>query len=219
MIGAWRLSGNKWPWTHGSNYAARYRTSNLHTVNSEADLSFGNLVYKGRNPGDDKYDLPSKYKSGNDLTDYYHVGVVVNTAPLQIMHCTTVDGGIKIDTKLGAWKYTGGFNLLDEREGEDKMGGYPYKATVTADSGKTVNMRKAPDTTAKAIKAVPIGETVEVTDDYNDKWAAIVYEGKNGYMMREFLKAEDPGDEAAAKIRQATTLLEEALTLLNGGVG
>lgn len=58
-----------------------------------------------------------------------------------------------------------------------------------------------------------------MTDDYNDKWAAIVYEGKNGYMMREFLKAENPGDEAAAKIRQASILLDEALTLLSGGVG
>lgn len=151
VIGAWKLGGGKWPWTHGTNYAMRYRTSNVRAVNSAADLQYGNLVYKGRQPGDENYNLPKKYNDSGDLTDYYHIGVVINTAPLQIIHCTTVDGGIKIDTKPGAWKYTGSLNLLEEREGDSNMGGYPYKAQVHADSGKTVNMRKAPDTTAKAI--------------------------------------------------------------------
>lgn len=39
--------------------------------------------------------------------DYYHVGVVTRLSPFEITHCTSVDGGIKRDTKLGKWGYAG----------------------------------------------------------------------------------------------------------------
>lgn len=67
----------------------------------------GNLVFKAREPGEDKYDLPSSYKNHPDQRDYYHVGVVTSIDPLVISHCTGVPGGIKKDNKLGAWHYTG----------------------------------------------------------------------------------------------------------------
>ena len=72
IIGAWRMAGNKWPWTHGSNYTARYLTKNL---GKDQPLNLGDLVFKGKQPGDSGYHLPDQYKKGTDLTDYYHVGV------------------------------------------------------------------------------------------------------------------------------------------------
>ena len=47
IIGAWRLSGNKWPWIHGSNYTARYLSDNL---GPDQPLELGDLVYKMVDP-------------------------------------------------------------------------------------------------------------------------------------------------------------------------
>jgi len=150
IIGAWRLAGNKWPWTHGSNYAARNRVNNFRTVNGTGDLHPGDLVFKGRMPGSEGYSLPTKYKSSGDLTDYYHVGVVMSVAPLLIMHCTSVEGGIKKDGSIGKWRYAGELNLLEsDTGGGENMNEYLYRAMVVAGSGKTVNMRKDADKNAK----------------------------------------------------------------------
>lgn len=80
---------------------------NLRKVSSEKQLNLGDLVFKGRAPGEANYSLPTKYKSSGDLTDYYHVGVVTRLVPFEITHCTGVEGGIKRDSKLGKWAYAG----------------------------------------------------------------------------------------------------------------
>lgn len=188
IIGAVRLTGTSWPWTHGSNYAARYRTANLHYVDQAYQLELGNLVYKARKPGDDKYDLPSTYSGHPDQNDYYHVGVVTSVDPLVITHCTSVDGGIKRDNTLGAWHYTGSLNQIKEGGGSMLV---DYQAVVIADSGTTVNLRKSPSTKASVQKTVRVGTVVEVTEEYDDEWAKVNTDGLTGYMMRKFLEAAD----------------------------
>lgn len=185
IIGAVRLSGTKWPWTHGSNYSARYRTNNQHYVDKANDQQLGDLVYKARTIGDAKYDLPSTYKNHPDNRDYYHVGVVTNVDPLVITHCTGVEGGIKRDNGLGAWHYTGSLNQIEGGGGSMPVN---YKATVIADNGTTVNMRQSPSVKASVQKAVRVGTTVEVIAEYDDEWAKIKTDGLAGYMMRKFLQ-------------------------------
>ena len=185
IIGAVRLSGVKWPWTHGSNYAARYRVNNQHYVSKANEQILGDLVFKARNPGEAKYDLPSTYKNHPDQKDYYHVGVVTSVSPLVITHCTGVEGGIKRDNVLGAWHYTGSLNQI---EGGDEPMNVNYKAIVVADSGSTVNQRSNPTINASILKAVPVGTVVGVTEECNDEWAKINVQGTVGYMMRKFLQ-------------------------------
>lgn len=65
-------------------------------------------------------------------------------------------------------------------------------AVVTASSGSTVNMRKAPKSGAKLVNRVPIGTTVKVLDN-KDGWSKIAYTDPTGavwygWMMDEFLK-------------------------------
>lgn len=107
VIGAVRLMGLTWKGTHGSNYAARYKTYNLRPIGCTDELSPGQLVYKSRDPQHDKYNLPAGYDGHPDQRDYYHVGVVTGVGPLEITHCTTVSGGIKQDTEQGKWAYYG----------------------------------------------------------------------------------------------------------------
>ena len=243
IIGAVRLCGEKWPWTHGSNYAARNRMRGLRYVSEAGELNLGELVYKAREPGEAGYSLPSAYAGSPDQRDYYHVGVVTGVSPLEITHCTKSDSvsGIVRDTKLGKWHWAGELNLVDYDGGsEDDV--YPiFEAVVTAPSGKTVNMRKGPSKNEAVLEAVPIGTFVGVLGEYDNDWWRIEHNSKRGYMMSQFLSPIDaqpddtPGidDEdicvvsrgrliamkalLAPLINEATHLLNEVESVLKGG--
>lgn len=226
IIGAWRMSGNKWPWTHGSNYTARYLVTGL---GADQPLHLGDLVFKGRQPGDPGYRLPSRYKDSGDITDYYHVGVVTSTDPLVITHCTSVKGGIKRDTARGKWKYSGEFSKL--QEGSVTLQDILY---VTAPNGDAVNMRQLASTSSSIIAKVPVGEQVNVLGVTDTGWTHITWKKYTGWMMSKFLTGDEklpsePSDGNAGQILQdeletlrqgleaIKTQSEKLLALLAGG--
>lgn len=184
IIGAIRLAGGTWNGTHGSNWAAR---NEMRTLGFITTPYLGEIVYKAKEPGQDGYDLPAKYQSSGDLLDYYHVGVVTSVNPLTITHCTSVAGGIKRDDKLGQWRFGGELKLVDYGESDEPMETL-YQATVTAVSGRTVNLRANPSEKARVLKSVPVGSVVDVLDDSTDpNWAWISWNGIQGWMMSKFL--------------------------------
>lgn len=198
IIGALRLAGFKWPGTHGSNWAARNAMDGLEHIADPGKLFLGEIVFKAHEPGEKGYDLPGAYKNSPDQRDYYHVGVVTGTAPLVITHCTSVPGGIQRDNRLGAWKWGGKLKYVDYQGGDANMEEPLYRATVTAESGKTVRMRTGPSTNAWVEEEVPIGTEVEVLDVLNG-WCKIRLEnGKTGYMMGKFLRELGGNEEPAA---------------------
>lgn len=184
IIGAWRLAGKTWPWTHGSNYAARHRVRNLATGQL---LQLGDLVFKARPPGSAGYSLPDTYKNDPDRNDYYHVGIVTAVDPLTITHCTSVDGGIKEDHSRGQWTYSGQLNLLED----ETMTSTKY---VYATKGKTVNLRKSAKLTAGLVKSIPIGTQVEILGSTSTGWDAVQWGDLKGYMLQKFLVEELPED-------------------------
>lgn len=113
IIGAIRLAGGSWTGTHGSNYAARYEMSSFAEIPSASSLTYGDIVYKHYTPDESGWSLPGTYDDHEDQNDYYHVGVVIGTDPLEIVHCTTVSGGIKYDSSLGAWSHYGRLSKVD----------------------------------------------------------------------------------------------------------
>lgn len=116
IIGACERCGIEWTGVHGTNWWARHYTDSLMGVTDADDLALGDIVYKARNPGQSGYDLPDRYDSDPDKRDFYHVGVVMSTDPLVIMHCTQngdVDG-VTTDSRLGSqWRYKGQLSLID----------------------------------------------------------------------------------------------------------
>ena len=227
IIGAVRQNGVKWPWTHGSNYAARNRINNLHYISKANEQQRGDIVFKARNPGEPKYDLPSRYNDSLDKKDYYHVGVVTRTNPLEITHCTSSSGcvywgmrgnegpmwlpcgsGIKFDKELGAWHYAGTLNQI---KGGDIPMVVNYQATVVADNGNTVNLRANPSINSSVQKTVRVGTIVDVIDEQNSEWAKIKVDATLGYMMRKFLM-DDNGDAEDQVVIQVPK--EQALTLM-----
>ena len=69
-----------------------------------------------------------------------------------------------------------------------------YKAIVTADTGKTVNMRNNPSRAAAIVAQVPVGTPVDVLEEQGE-WSRIGVDGKTGYMMAQYLvKENEPVD-------------------------
>ena len=92
-------------------------------------------------------------------------------------------------------------------------------ATVTAKSGSNVNMRKTPSKTGILVERVPVGATVTVNSN-NGEWAQIVYGGKTGYMMSEFLS---PGgvsvDAGTGDVSRADEIRAQIMALVDELVG
>ena len=227
LIGAIRRAGGSWPGIHGSNWAARNAMAWLLPVADAGDLSVGDIVYKAKRPGETGYSLPDRYAADPDRADYYHVGVVRSVSPLRIVHCTS-PGGVVVDAKVGKWAYRGWLKLIDTSAsagvsntttGDDAT--MDILATVTAESGSTVNLRSRASTSASLLERVPVGERVTILDEYGG-WAKIKYGSVTGYMMSEFLhaapSATDPVDTLEAAW-EAIRALQLRVAALEGGEG
>lgn len=197
--------------TSGTNWTFRNQVDNKRRINSAADLRFGDVVFKAREPGDSGYALPGKYKPGGsgyngDLTDYCHIGVVKSVSPLRIIHMTGPTA--KTDTSIGKWKWAASLKSSYISDGaepapEPKPAPDPgpspeptpepapipggEKATVHAESGSWVKMRREPSTRCRLWDEVPIGATVYIVE-FGYDWCKIDYGRRKGwYMMTKFL--------------------------------
>ena len=159
IIGAVRLAGGAWDGTHGSNYAMRHEITDTIGITGAGDLSIGDIVFKAYEPGDKNWRLPDTYKNDIDQRDYYHVGIVTRTNPLEITHCTSVSGGIKRDNRVGQWKFAGKLRLVDYNSDgaepgrdDEHMCNEQWRV-----KGGTLNLRSKPFTTAQRITGIPNG--------------------------------------------------------------
>lgn len=93
-----------------------------------------------------------------------------------------------------------------------------YKARVVAESGSTVRMRSEASSASSTLAKVPLETTVDVIAEM-DGWKQIVYEGKTGYMMDEFLekKQEAITNEYYVKIKCASAAEAKRLAELLAG--
>lgn len=190
IIGAVKLAGGIWPGTHGSNWAARNAMSTFERIADASKMFLGEIVYKAKEPGEDGYSLPDRYKDSGDLRDYYHVGVVTGVDPLEITHCTSVPGGIAFDTKMGNWRWGGELKYVDYKKGGTTMEPI-YQAKVYAEGNDyPVKMREQASTQSGILARIPQGTIVNVLgivgSDEGD-WGFILYGDQTGYMMNKFL--------------------------------
>jgi hypothetical protein len=180
IIGALRLGGVKWSGTHGSNYAVRNKMTTFAPIGSKADLAIGHLVYKAKAPTESGYALPNAYKNSPDKNDYYHVGVVTGVNPLEITHCTSVSGGIKIDASLGKWSHYGELEGVEYGAVE-----LPNMSKYRVTGGKLA-LRQGASTGATLIMFMKDGADVEAIPR-EDGWSYVLYTGRTGYSMSRYL--------------------------------
>ena len=195
VIGSLRRTGLKWTGIHGSNWAARKESVNLHKVTSINDLEVGDMVLKACEPGSSGYALPSRYRKGGayyngDLKDYYHAGLVYSKNPFQIRHMSSK---MTIDTKLGKWNYAARLKPLvnagayaANTSTDVAIPSSGTQAIVTAPTGSTVNFRKTPSLRGALIMRIKLGQIVDIIEP-GEEWCKIKYQKKTGYMMAQFL--------------------------------
>lgn len=128
----------------------------------------------------------------------------------------TIKGGWN---RIGLWdrlSYGDAVDAILKGKTEDRSDGQVSIATVVAESGTTVNMRRRADTAGALVMRVPIGEKVTVNDRGNE-WCEIMYLGEHGYMMTKFLDFGDAAEEPQ-KITVAKADMEEVYNILGGCV-
>ena len=79
--------------------------------------------------------------------------------------------------------------------------------------GNTVNMRKRMAKSSDLVARVPVGSRVIVTAD-KGAWCAITYDGKNGYMMSNYLEYDGQGGESGGSV----TLTAEEYAAVNSAL-
>lgn len=210
---------------HSSNWFARYRTDNLAALMSENPLTPGALVYKAREGTaqlNARYQPGGRYYTG-DMLDYYHVGVVTGTDPLEITHCTSTDSvdGIARDGSIKGWTHFGTVQGLQAEE--PTVSSANELAVVYSENGKPVKMRPTPSTNKPYIAEVPYGAQVEILEQA-DGWATVRWNGLRGYMMSEYLRtigmvtAEPETGEGYTLTLSADTAAELLAALRKAGV-
>ena len=199
----------------GSNRIARNETVKLLPVSAAKP---GMAAFKARAPTEKGYALPDKYKPSakyynGDLRDYYHIGLVDEDTHYILNAQNPKNGFVRSPVTQG-WDYVGYLKDIEYSEkGADTM----QRMVVTADSGSTVNLRARPDTKAPLLARVPVGEAVTVLT-ISGGWATIQREGIIGYMMEQYLKAQEVVS-APGSVEQRLAALEARVTALEGGKG
>ena len=209
---------------HGSNTIYRKYCSEKGKLTSVSQLQRGMAVFKW-NPN-----TPAKFDDG--LGDFQHIGLVVSVNPLRIINASSAAGCVTTDTKLGKWAFWGWLKdvaktdaatiiqpkPIDEGD-EEPMAEF---ATVIADSGSTVNMRTKTKSTAALVERVPLGARVEVLGTCGS-WTKVKFGSHTGYMMSQFLTAEEPlGPDEDLTLEERVTRLEKRVAMLeayDGAVG
>ena len=87
-----------------------------------------------------------------------------------------------------------------------------YKAKLTAESGKTVNIRNTPGGTVR--ERLDIGTEVSVLREPENGWVWIEYEGGTAYVAEDFVRKVYEGDDliTLSLPRSAAQALLDAFT-------
>lgn len=189
VIGSLNRAGETWSGVHGTNYAVRHEMRTFAPFSSASALEVGDLVFKGRPPGDPSWSLPSRYAHDPDQTDYYHVGIVFSVDPIRIKHMTTPS--VMTDSKLGKWKYHG--KLKKVEGGSEPMPSPEEYEQVTIEGGNVdvpINLRSRPSTSANLIDQIPQGSTAGLIE-YQSEWCHVLYKNVAGYVMTKFVTRSD----------------------------
>lgn len=188
---------------HGSNAIARQYVERLEPI---ADAIPGMAAFKARVPGQAGYDLPEKYRTSGDLRDFYHIGLVDGTGRY-VLNAKSTQAGFSRDP-ISKWSVVGRLKAVSYNEQE--KGGDPMQMVVSCPAGETVRLRNSPSSGGAVVMKIKAGTIVSAEDVGNKDWLLVRYDGKSGYMMRQFLAECRSDDEPDTSERTVTITLPES---------
>ena len=199
---------------HGSNRIARVEVISLIPI-GVANIVPGMVAFKHHKPGESGYALPAGYMpDGNfyngDLNDYYHMGLI-DTDTSRVLNARSKADGFVSSPISQDWSHVA---LLRQVDYSDQSAETPTygSATVYAENGAPVKLRKTASTKLPYLALVPVGATVEKRGEDQDGWTPVSYNGQDGYMMSQFLTAgSSEGDAYTVTIHNLTHAQASAL--------
>lgn len=188
---------------HGSNRMARVEVVSLIPINV-AQIVPGMAAFKHHAPGEKGYNLPAGYMPGaeyynGDLNDYYHVGLV-DTDTSRVLNAQSSATGFVSSPITQGWSHVAMLRQVDYGAGapvpeQPDLPGIST-ATVYAANGLPVKLRRTASTKLPYLTQVPVGATVTLRGETKNGWTPVTYDGRDGYMMSEFLTV-DSGSQAS----------------------
>lgn len=160
-------------------------SSNMSHISSNIYISYC-TSNKGRLTDDLKKAIRpgSAVFTGDTAGKHPHVGLYIGDNEV-IEAKGTVNGVIKSALTDKKWTFYG--ELKDVNYG-DAPQPEPVPAGYAVVTGKRVALRSAPTTQASVITRIDTGKTVRLEDPPPSEWDYVSYQGKTGYMMKQFLK-------------------------------
>ena len=186
---------------HGSNSIARKHCLSMGPINTAKP---GWAAFKLLKPDEEGYDLPSKFKDHPDQNDYYHIGLV-DLDGKHVLNAQSKKKGFT-RTRLSDWGAVAPLKYVQYPESNTKERDTQMETMiVTADSGSTVRVRKAPSTHAAVIGELALGMVVQAEAE-QEGWRRITYgKGQTGYMMSKFLAPQSESQPPAVAAQPITT--------------
>lgn len=145
---------------------------------------------------------------GKEPGNISHIGLVVSINPLQIIHASSVERKVTIDTKIKLWAYCG--TLKDVNYNEEVIIKVEYMYVNTA-SG-SLNMRKTASKNGSLIAQIPRGASVAIIEKGTD-WCKVTYNGETGYVMTQYLSSAAPSGESKTSNTVISIPKDTAITL------
>lgn len=229
LVYAYReLIGKSLP--HGSNAIAR-----KWTVGGMLPLSMacpGMAAFKVKQPGEDGYDLPERYRQGGssytgDLSDYYHIGLV-DEDPRYVLNAKGTKQGFCRDalTAANGWDFVAYLKGVEYPKTDGEVVNMEAKVVLPSGAtGDTVNMRQKSEKSAPIVARVPVGSSVEVMIDQGN-WCRIEWNGQQGWMMSNYLEYVGQDGESNSltpdeteRINTALKQIEDAVEIIGNIVG
>ena len=126
--------------------------------------------------------LPGTAVFTGDVNDRGHIGLYIGGGEV-IEAAGTQQGVIKSKVTASKWTWWGELSAVEYTNEPEPKPAEGY-AVVT---GKNVALRQEPSTRATVIMRIKTGETVKLEPEPPKEWDYVSYNGKTGWMMREFL--------------------------------
>lgn len=123
------------------------------------------------------------YRESPEANPMQHTGIYLGDG--YVMDARGSNSGV-VYSKLSSYKWSH-WGIPEGLYEESEVLPVLYEAKVIASSGSTVNMRDGASVSAKLIRAIRLGEIVDVIEK-DTEWSKIVYKGSTGYMMNKFLE-------------------------------
>ncbi len=234
-------AGKKFDYT-GSNYFVRFEVANLQRLTKESQLAPGKALFRSREPDEEGYNLPARYKTGGacdtgDYRDYHHIGLFCGNGQIVDSNKTATQDGPAISTNWRAWEWVADIVAVDygnaagesPRPDDGTEGGETMQtATVTTGGAGALNMRQGPgknyDLCARNPR-IPEGAAVEVLETRGEEWTRVIYNGETGWVLGQYLAAGGtpgtpslPTDNTGVDMVNVPRLTLEAIYITVGNI-